>query len=72
MNNQKTPLHQSGAEGESIKYKTALRIAMNIAIGDAALRETPADQWDREQLYAHLEYAWGFEWKELEEKWEQL
>ena len=53
------------------KYPTALRIAMNIAIGDDALQAKPAAEWTRDELYAHLQKVWSFHWDEELEKWEQ-
>lgn len=64
-----TPLPMEA--GDTLKLSTALRIAMNIAIDDAALVSKPPHLWDVEELFEHLESAWNFFWNAEVERWDQ-
>lgn len=65
---ERTPLPQTGVT--SLKYRTALRIAMNIAIDDAELADQ-VEEWSAETLYTYLEEGWKFRWVEKRQLWEQ-
>lgn len=54
----------------SLKYRTALRIAMNIAVDDAELADQ-VGEWSAETLYTYLEEGWKFRWVEKRQLWEQ-
>lgn len=67
------PVEQSYAEiVREIKYRTGLRIAMNMAQG-AGADDCHIDQmigWSRARLYRYLCREWGFSWNQHQVKWE--